>query len=93
MATNLLRKTWDIVCPDAVVSERVGGVAVEQEVLKEAHILQTEQGDLVMRLVDDLWKGWVLALESRFYTMPTCWPCFLALSSRSCQQYNVRERH
>lgn len=40
----------DLVRPDILLLERVVRVAVRQEMLEEAHVLKTEQGDLVMRL-------------------------------------------
>lgn len=37
--------------PDLFLLQRVVGVALGEEMLEEAHILKTEQGDLAMRLL------------------------------------------
>jgi hypothetical protein len=37
--TNLLGQTWYLMCPDALGTNGVMGVAVNQEVLEEAHVL------------------------------------------------------
>lgn len=39
--------------PDAIVSKWVVGIAFQQEVLEEAHVLKTKQGDLMLRLKTD----------------------------------------
>jgi hypothetical protein len=37
--------------PEVFGPDRVVRVAVEEEVLEEAHVLQAEEGDLVLRLL------------------------------------------
>lgn len=47
--------------PYAFCTDRMMRVAVNKEMLKEAHILQAEKWDLVLRLMDDLRRRWVFA--------------------------------
>ena len=50
VVTHILRQTWYFVCPDAFVAERIVWIAFHQEMLKESHVLQTEERYLVRRL-------------------------------------------
>lgn len=59
----LVCQTRHLVGPHGLVRDGVGGIAPGQEVLEEAHVLQAEERDLVVRLVGDLGHGRVLALE------------------------------
>lgn len=56
--------------PHGLVGQRDAGVAPGQEVLEEAHVLQAEERDLVVRLVGDLRECRVLALEPRLDAVP-----------------------
>ena len=67
----LVREARHLVGPHGLVGERRRGVAAQQEVLEEAHVLQAEERDLVVRLVGDLREGRVLALEPRLVAVPT----------------------
>ena len=46
----LLGETGDLVRPDGFGANGVVWVAVEEEVLEEAHVLEAEDGDLVLGL-------------------------------------------
>jgi hypothetical protein len=48
--THLFGQTGDFVRPEVLGSDRVVRVAVEQEVLEEAHVLEAEEGDLMLWL-------------------------------------------
>jgi hypothetical protein len=45
-----VRDTRNLVRPNLFLFQGVVGVALRQEMLKEAHVLKTEQRDLVVRL-------------------------------------------
>lgn len=49
--TYVVRNTRDFVGPDLFLLKGMVRVAVRQEMLEEAHVLETEKGDLVMRLL------------------------------------------
>ena len=49
--------------------------------LKESHVLEGEEGDLVLWLVYHGWHAWVLALEARLDAMTAGWLVFLTLDS------------
>ena len=42
---------WNLVGPDLLLLERMVGIALGQEVLKTSHVLQAEEGYLVVRLL------------------------------------------
>lgn len=76
-----MRKAGDLVRPERVVTEGVVRTAVQQKVLEEAHILQTEERDLVLRLVVDEWRHRVLALQARLETVTAGRARFLTLDT------------
>lgn len=48
----LLRETWNLMSPDVFGPDGIMGVALEEEVLQETHVLEAEDGDLMLRLHD-----------------------------------------
>lgn len=66
-------------CPDGFGADGVVGVAVEEEVVEEAHVLEGEEGELVLGLVDYLGGGGVFAGEACFEAVGAGGGCFLAL--------------
>jgi hypothetical protein len=48
--TYIVRDAGDLVGPDRLLLEGMMRVTLGKEVLEEAHILETKQGDLMMRL-------------------------------------------
>lgn len=49
--TNIVGDAGDLMRPDVLLLQRVMGIALCQEVLEEAHVLKSEEGDLMMRLL------------------------------------------
>jgi hypothetical protein len=78
----IVRDAGDLVGPDRLLLEGMMRVTLGKEVLEEAHILETKQGDLMMRLVSDLRQRGILALQARLDTVPTSWVCLLTLEGR-----------
>lgn len=69
------------VCPNFFLLQWVMWVTLGEKVLEEAHILQTEYGDLVVRLMGDLRERGIFAFQSCLDAMPTRWLCLLALDA------------
>ena len=59
-----MRQARHLVGPHGLIGHGRRRVAAHQKVLKEAHVLQAEERDLVVRLVRDLRHGGILALEA-----------------------------
>ena len=64
----------EVLCPEGVV-----WIALHEEVLEEAHVLQGEEGDLVLGLVDYQRNRRVFALETGFGEVAAGRAGFLAL--------------
>lgn len=47
---HILGQARHFVCPDALVAQGMLRVTLEEKVLEESHVLEAEQGDLVLRL-------------------------------------------
>lgn len=74
---------WDLMGPDVLLLQGMMRVALRQKVLEEAHVLETEQRNLVMRLMCDLRHRWILALQARLGAVATRRPSLLALDTPS----------
>lgn len=67
--------------PEVLCTEGMVRVALEQEVLEEAHVLQGEERDLVRWLVDYEGEMGVLAVEAGFEAMGAGGASFLTLDA------------
>lgn len=81
METYRMGKTGNLVGPQRMVSKGLVWTAVQQEVLEEAHVLQAEEWDLVLRLVVDERRHRVLTLQARLEAVTAGWPCLLAFDA------------
>lgn len=48
--TYIVRDAGDLVGPNILLLQRMVRIALGEEVLKEAHVLQAEEGNLMVRL-------------------------------------------
>jgi hypothetical protein len=74
-----LREAGDLVRPEVLGAEGMVRVALHKEVLEEAHVLEGEEGDLVLGLVDYEGDGRVFAFEAGFGAVAAGGACFLTL--------------
>ena len=61
--------------PDTLIPQRMLGVALEEKMLEEAHVLQTKEGDLVLWLVPGQCLGLLIAAG----------PTYLVVDLRQCR--------
>jgi len=75
----LLGQARDLVRPEVLGTEGMVRVALHEEVLEEAHVLEAEEGDLMLGLVDYDRRGGILAFEACLYAVAAGGAGFLTL--------------
>jgi len=76
-----LRQAGDFVQPEVFCADGMVRVALEQEVLEEAHVLEGEEGDLVGWLVDYEGLMGVFAVQAGFEAVGAGGAGFLTLDA------------